>query len=149
MKKEKKKSVEDSVRDLRNFQRFIFFLSFLNQSTKARFIIIITGWPGPLQRNSKRRYPTRLEHYLKTKIRKVTLAGFGVTGPILIGSCLRTFYKFLFQSLTLTCCLSHHFVSCLISTFLFEKCTEEVLLEPMPLCLRVFIATSLKELLLE
>ena len=35
--------------------------------------------------------------YLKAKPRKVTLAGCGVTGSILIGSCLGTFQKFYFE----------------------------------------------------
>lgn len=66
-------------------------------NAKARFIIVIAGWHGP-------RHPK--DHYLKTKTRKVTLGGFGVTGSILIWLVPRDFSQFLFSNLTFTCCLS-------------------------------------------
>ena len=42
-------------------------------------------------------------HYLKAKTRKVTLAGCGVIGSILIDSYLRTFQKFYIQTLPVAC----------------------------------------------
>ena len=42
-------------------------------------------------------------HYLKVKPRKVTLAGFGIMGSILIGLCLGTFHKFYFWTLPVAC----------------------------------------------
>ena len=58
-----------------------------HRNAKARFIVMHVYKPaGTSSEQQQKEVPQpSKEHYLRTKTRKVTLAGFGVMGSVLIG----------------------------------------------------------------